>query len=99
LLSEAIFKEYYEVLRRKSLGLSVDKINSALKFIIELALMVFPTEKFNLSPDPDDNKFLECAAAGKANFLVTGNKKHFPLPEFQGTKIIYPSEFLAILQQ
>ena len=28
--------------------------------------------------DPDDNIFLECAAAAQADYLVTGNQGHFP---------------------
>jgi uncharacterized protein len=28
--------------------------------------------------DPDDNIFLECADAARADYLVTGNQKHFP---------------------
>jgi predicted nucleic acid-binding protein len=28
--------------------------------------------------DPDDNKFLECADAARADYLVTGNQGHFP---------------------
>jgi predicted nucleic acid-binding protein len=28
--------------------------------------------------DPDDNQFLECAEAAQADYLVTGNIRHFP---------------------
>ena len=28
--------------------------------------------------DPSDNRFLECAEAARADYLVTGNKRHFP---------------------
>ncbi|MBV8773172.1 MAG: PIN domain-containing protein [Deltaproteobacteria bacterium] len=29
-------------------------------------------------PDPGDDKFLACAKAGRVDFIVTGNKRHFP---------------------
>jgi uncharacterized protein len=47
--------------------------------------------------DEPDNRFLECAEDAKAHYLVTGNRKHFPFFEFQGTKIVSPAEFATIL--
>lgn len=35
--------------------------------------------------------------AARADYLVTGNKKHFPFPEFEGTKIVSPAEFALLL--
>ncbi len=45
-------------------------------FVLDLAL----ASKLQLyvSPDPDGNRFLECAEAASADYLVTGNKRHFP---------------------
>jgi hypothetical protein len=30
---------------------------------------------------------------------VTGNKRHFPLPEFEGTQIVSPAEFVRIVME
>jgi len=49
-----------------------------------------------VASDPDDNKFLECADAARADYLVTGNQRHFP--EFwKKTKVISPREFIDIV--
>jgi predicted nucleic acid-binding protein len=41
---------------------------------------------------------LECALAGEADYLVTGDKKHLlPLRQFRGIRIISPAEFLKRL--
>ncbi len=47
--------------------------------------------------DPDDNKFLECASEAKAEFLITGNTKHFPFKEFKETRVVSPAEFVAMI--
>lgn len=47
-----------------------------------------------ITADPADNKFLECAQAAQADFLITGNTKHFPFKQFQDTRIVSPKEFI-----
>lgn len=53
----------------------------------------------NIIEDPADNKFLECALSGKADYLVTGNTRHFPFGEFRGIKIVSPKEFWEIYKE
>ena len=48
--------------------------------------MVYPTKRVGRVSDEPDNRILECAQEAKAHYIVTGNRKHFPFPEFQGTK-------------
>lgn len=97
LISEEIFLEYSEVIQRRKFGLSKAKVSHALKVIFKHAFVLSPKQKLNITPDPDDNKFLECAVEGMASFIVTGNKKHYPFSEFQGVKIVSPEEFLSFL--
>ncbi len=49
------------------------------------------------SRDPDNDKFLEAAIAGKADYLVTGDKDLRDIGEYEGAKIRFPEEFLAKL--
>lgn len=44
--------------------------------------------------DPDDNKFLNCALFGKADYLVTSDEHLLKLDEYLGVKIRQPSHFL-----
>jgi predicted nucleic acid-binding protein len=48
-----------------------------------------------VSSDPDDNMFLECADAARADDLITGNHRHFP-KFWKKTKIITPREFIGL---
>jgi len=46
-------------------------------------------------PDPADAKILACAVAGKADAIVTSDRKHLlPLKRFKGIPIVTPAEFL-----
>ena len=49
------------------------------------------------SPDPDDDKFIACALAAKADYLVTGNKRDFPEDQIAPTKLVSAGELLDII--
>jgi predicted nucleic acid-binding protein len=57
---------------------------------------VKPTETIKACSDPDDDIFLECAYAALADYLVTGNLKHFP-PSWASTLVVTPRSFLDLL--
>ena len=65
----------------------------------ESALLVFPSDRATgATPDPDDEMILECALAGEADYIVTGDKKHLlPLREYRGVQIINAAEFLQLV--
>jgi predicted nucleic acid-binding protein len=46
--------------------------------------------------DPEDNKFLGCADAARADYLLTGNQRHFPI-YWKKTKVISSGEFLTLV--
>lgn len=64
-----------------------------LRFIGRKAFWVTPTRRLRVTRDPDDDVFLECAEAARADYLVTGNIGHFP-KHWKTTKIITSREFL-----
>ncbi len=61
------------------------------------ACQVRPTQKvFAIKEDPDDNKFLECALEGKADYLITSDRHLLELGEFGQTKICKPTQFFEL---
>lgn len=78
-VSEPVLAEYEEVLGRPRLGTDPKKVNFALRQIRKAAQLVAPSRTVTAANDPDDNVFLECAEAARANYLVTGNLRHFPI--------------------
>ncbi len=98
-VSPAILAEYAEVLSRPKFDLSPQVITGLMRKITKAAAVVHPTHTLSASPDESDNRFLECAQEAGAAYLVTGNKRHFPFPEFEGIKIVRPAEFARILME
>ena len=65
--------------------------------IRDIAIVVKDLPVVTLSPDPFDNYLLATAAAGAADFLVTGDKRDLlPLKIFEGAKIVTVREFLTL---
>ena len=60
---------------------------------------VEPTIELNVCSDLSDNRFLEGAVAGNADYLVTKNIRHFPQKEFLGVKIARVRDFLKVLER
>lgn len=94
--SPAIFEEYEEVLRRPKFGFSASTVDTFLLDIKRIAKRVRPTQRVTQAPHEPDNRFLECAQAAAADYLVTGNKRHFPFAAFHKTQIVSPAEFAQV---
>ena len=96
LVSHPILAEYEEVLHRPRLKLDPIKAGNSLAVIRNTSKTVKPKKTVSKSPDESDNRFYECAEAGKANFLITGNTRHFPQAH-KGTQIVTPREFIELI--
>ena len=95
-VSAGILAEYTNVLQRPQFGISPSLLSRSLHLIRQAATLIRPRRVADLPLDPEDNKFLDCAAAAHADFLVTGNKRHFPR-EWGGTCIVNARELLQEL--
>jgi len=100
-LSQAIVEEYVEVLLR--LGLQ-DKME--IKELLSLfskggnTLFTSETETVTLvADDPDDNKFIECAVALEAEYIVSGDKHLLNIGKYLNIKILSPLAFLNELNK
>lgn len=94
--SPIILAEYREVLGRPELRISLGEQRELLGLIESRSRSVQPSERLDVCLDPDDNVFLECAQASRADYLVTGNERHFP--EFwRNTKVVNGRELLSII--
>jgi putative PIN family toxin of toxin-antitoxin system len=77
-VSEAILAEYAGVLSRPKFAIGSKQVAKSLRLIRSSARIVSPQHELTVAHDPGDNRFLECAEAARADYLVTGNKRHFP---------------------
>ncbi|HEX3586982.1 MAG TPA: putative toxin-antitoxin system toxin component, PIN family [Candidatus Angelobacter sp.] len=95
-VSEPIMEEYAAVLARPELKIRRSLRLQVVQLIKNHIYSVTPSQLPQLTTDPDDNIFLECADAARADYLVTGNQRHFPR-FWKKTKIIHSREFLDIV--
>ncbi|MGH9445458.1 MAG: putative toxin-antitoxin system toxin component, PIN family [Terriglobia bacterium] len=100
--SPPINEEIIEVLNRPRIrdryGVG-DRIFDVSFILWELAELVIDPPDVKVSSDPNDDKFIATAIAGKADYLVTGDVHHLlNIGEYQGVTIIPPKEFVAILR-
>ena len=94
-VSEAVLAEYESVLARPELRIRRALRRQFLDLIRNRARMVAPTRAVRVCGDPDDDKFLECADKGRADYLITGNLRHFPR-YWKATKIVSAREFVTL---
>ncbi|HTS46729.1 MAG TPA: putative toxin-antitoxin system toxin component, PIN family [Bryobacteraceae bacterium] len=95
-VSQAILDEYIEVLSRAELHIPSDERQPLMDLITRRGRLVVPGRKLEVCHDPDDNIFLECAETARADYLITGNNKHFPR-YWRSTKIINARELLEVI--
>ena len=95
-VSPAILREYDFVLSRPVLRVPALWRRQLIQLIRNRAYFVEPKYKLEVAPDPDDNIFLECADAARADYLVTGNLRHFPA-FWKNTKVISSRELVSIV--
>ena len=95
-VSEPILVEYRDVLSRPELQIRKGLQRQFLDLIRNRAYTVSLVRPLSVTTDPDDNIFVECADAARADYLVTGNPRHFP-KFWKRTKVITSRDFIDIV--
>lgn len=89
-----VFAEYAEVLRRPAFPFGEAQATALLSAVATTGELTSATPLAAQLPDPTDAPFLEVAIAASAEYLVTGNTKHFPPAHRYGTRVVTPRELL-----
>lgn len=95
-VSQPVLEECRDVLARTELKIRKGARRQLLQLILSRSYRVSPSRRIEAAGDPDDNKFLECADAARADYLVTGNRRHFP-KHWKKTKIITSRELVELV--
>jgi uncharacterized protein len=91
-----IIEELVRILMIFKIPLEPDDISWWESLILEKSVIVIPTEKVEVVTDPDDNKFVEAALEGKAEYIVSQDKHLLILKEYRGIKVLHPNKFLDL---
>lgn len=95
-VTKAMLGEYREVLSRPEFKIRKGLRLQLLQLIQNHARLIVPVRAVHVAKDPNDNMFLECADAARADYLITGNQRHFP-KFWKQTKVITSREFVSIV--
>ena len=98
LQSESTFEELADVLSRKKFDryVSTKDRQEFLRLLARISVFVEVIRHVRACRDPKDDKFLELAANGEADYLITGDKDLLELAPFEGIPVITPKEFLDL---
>lgn len=101
LYSDELIDELLEVLNRPRIRhkyhLTDEDIEDTLSLVLLRGEAIRPTVRVSVCRDPDDDKILEVALAGRADVIVSGDDDLLVLGEFQGIPIVTPAVFLRLL--
>lgn len=93
IISKPILDELLSVLGRKFARDSEELAHAAV-FIAELGSLVRPRRKLHVVEDDPDNRILECAIAGRADAIVTGDKALLKLRKYRDVRVLSLQEYL-----
>lgn len=100
--SAPLLRELQRVLARPHiahrLGWSAQERNSFLADFSESATVVIPNKRLDVvKVDPADNRVLEAAVEGQADFVVSGDHDLLDIGSYEGIEIVTPARFNSIL--
>jgi putative PIN family toxin of toxin-antitoxin system len=96
LVTSEILEEYKAVAKR--LNVRPNVAGRLVNLLKEEAEEVSVRKTVEISPDPDDNCFCTCAEEGRADFLITLNRKDFPQGKLSA-KVVSPARFLEVIRR
>ncbi len=99
--SSQIIEEIKEVMGRERIKEALGDKDA--RFFIDtfekLSEKIIPIAAYDeIKEDSDDNKFLDCAMAAGAEYIISGDGHLLKLKEFGGIKIVSPADFIGLIK-
>ncbi len=103
-LSKEIIEEFAIVLSSEEIQEKIKnkylEMKRTVGKIASISTIIEPLEKVDIvKEDPDDNKILECAKAGKVDFIISSDNHLLKIKKFEGMPILTPQEFLKQISE
>lgn len=96
--TEDILREYIRTIEKLTAKTNHLVSESIVTTIVENLEMIENIIFDSYSRDPDDDKFINCAISGNAQYIVTGDKDLIVLDQIAGIEIIEICDFLVVLK-
>ena len=83
---------------KRDFDYSGEEVSNIMEKVFAFVTLVTPKKKVQVvKDDPDDDKFLEVAVEGDADYIVSQDKHLLKIEELEGVKIVNPWKFLRML--
>ena len=97
-ITDEIKKEIFSVMSSSKFAVKISEIEDYIKIIekysTNIELKDIPK---SISRDKDDDKILQCALDGNADFIITGDNDLLVLKEYKTIKITKPKNYLELV--
>ena len=99
-VSEPMVEELQTVLQRPKFGVGARFVQTVISEVTAIAEWVEPKEQSEVvKDDPADNRFIDCAVAAKADYLISGDNHLLKLRQWGKTRIVKVEDFITILSK
>ena len=95
IISRTIIDELLTVLAGK-FGRDREELARVAVFLAEIGQVVKTGRKLNVLADTADNRILECAVAGKADMIITGDREFLKQKNYKGIKILKLRDYIEL---
>jgi putative PIN family toxin of toxin-antitoxin system len=86
----------YERIKKKYAKVRENRLEY-VALIAEQALWTEPRQRLDVVvSDESDNRYVECAVAGGAQYIVSGDEHLLELVEYEGIRVLTPAAFVAL---
>ncbi|MCL1948033.1 MAG: putative toxin-antitoxin system toxin component, PIN family [Chitinivibrionia bacterium] len=98
-ISNEIIAEVNSVFRKRKFKLTDEKVEYHIRDIKQMSTKIIVAERVTDSRcrDKTDDRYLECAVAARADYVISGDIHLRELKEYQGIRIVNPAEYLEIV--
>lgn len=98
IIDEVLRVTGYERIQKKYTKVRENRLEYAA-LISEQALWIEADEKLDIiASDESDNRYVECAVAGGAQYIITGDEHLLELGEYEGILVVTPAAFVALVE-
>ena len=95
MISPGIINELEDVLGRERVLFELEQIDEFVGKVLSASELVTPEISLEaVEDDPDDNKILECAVAGNADYIISGDSHLLDIGEYRDIRVLNPDQFL-----
>ena len=95
IISKAILEELLTTLARK-FSRDQEELAHVAVFLAEIGTVVHPKRRVRILKDDPDNRVLECAVAGRADAVVTGDRAMLSVGQYHEIPILTLATYLAL---